>query len=308
MAAGELLKRQLLTEITPRLFPNNNFLARAINDDAFVNVNTVELPFAGTLPEVVVDRAILPAPISKRTDVAINYQMHELTTDPTLITDSEALTIAYNKRASILDQHVKNINNKAAELSLSIWAQGADPSRIVASTGANRPAGNSTGGQTGNRKAFTEADIIKMQNFFFQDDIQTSIDDIRGVAIVTPRQYQDLISIDNFKRYDALGTSNIPSGVIRRAYGFDFYVRSKVVSLNSSDVLNPIGSSGAANTQDAAIFYGADYVRRAVGDIKTYVDIDKPEFYGSIFSTMVRFGAVAARNDNKGVYILFEDN
>ena len=306
--AAELLRRQFLTEITPRLFPNNSFLSRAINDDAFVNSNTVELPFAGTLPNAVVDRVVLPAPISQRTDVATNYQMSEITTDPTLLKDSESLTLYYNKRSSILDQHVKTINNKAAALALYKWAQGADSTRITGSTGSMRPAGNSTGGQTGTRKAFTEVDIIKMQNYFFADDLQQDINDIRGIAIVTPRQYQDLISIDNFKRYDALGTSNIPSGVIKRAYGFDFYVRSTTVSLNVSDTLNAEGAAGTTNTQDAALFYSADYVRRAVGSIKTYVDNDKPEYYGSIFSTMVRFGAIAARNDNKGVYILFEDN
>lgn len=306
--AAEILRRQLLTEITPRLFPQNTFLSRSISDDAYVNSNSVELPFAGTLPNVVVDRAILPAPITTRTDVVTQYLMHELTTDPTLLKDSEVLTLAYNKRASILDQHVKNINNKAAQMSLYAWAQGADATRIFPSTGATRTPGNTTGGQTGNRKAFTEADIIKMQNQFFVDDLQQDISDIRGIAIVTPRQYNDLISIDNFKRYDALGTSNIPSGVIRRAYGFDFYVRSTVLSVNGADALNAMDAAGTTTTQDAAIFYSADYVRRAVGSIKTYLANDEPEYYGSIFSCMVRFGASVARNDNKGVYILFEDN
>jgi hypothetical protein len=311
MAAGaELLKRYFLTEIQPKLFPANLFLSRALNDDAFVNNNTVELPHAGTLPNVVVDRNLFPASISQRTDAATNYTMEELTTDPTLLRDSESLTVAYNKRSSILDQHAKQINTKAGTRALYKWAAGAAGvgTGTFASTGTARAAGNSTGAQTGNRKAFTVADIINMQNRFFADDIETDITDIRGVAVITPRQYADLIAIDEFKRYDALGTSNIPTGVIKRAYGFDFYVRSAVVSLASDDTLRAEGAAGATTTQDCAVFYSPDYVRKAVGSIKPFVDTDKPEFYGSIFSMMVRFGAAPARNDNKGVYLLFEDN
>jgi len=56
------------------------------------------------------------------------------------------------------------------------------------------------------------------------------------------------------------------------------------------------------------VFYSPEYVRRASGVIQPFLDLDKPEYYGSIFSMLVRFGAQVARNDNKGVYILFEDN
>jgi len=309
MAAGaELLKRQFLSEIQPKLFPSTSFLSRAMNDDAYVNVNTVELPHSGTIPAVQVDRSSLPATIAKRTDAPTNYQLEELTTDPTLLGKSEELTVAYNKRASILDQHAKTINVKAADRALYKWAAGADASRIIPSTGGTRPAGNSTGNQTSTRLKFVEADIINMQQLFFKDDVVNELDDIQGVAIITPAQYADLIALDSFKRADAYGSPNIPSGVVRRAYGFDFYVRSRVVAVNVSDVLLAEGAAGTTTTQDCAIFYSPQYVRRAVGSIMPFVDEDKPEYYGSLFSMLVRFGASPARNDNKGVYLLFENN
>jgi hypothetical protein len=316
--AAELLKRLFLSEIQPKLYPGNSWLGRSINDDAFVNNNTVELPHAGTDPNVVIDRVQLPATINKRTDAATNYQLEELTTDPTHIGDSEALIVAYNKRASILDQHAQVQRVKMATRALYKWGAGANSTRIVASTGSNRAAGGSTNGQfspggtavaqTGNRKAFTENDIIGMQKFFYADDIITDIEPVNGVAIITPSQYSDLIKIDNFKRADAYGVSNIPSGVVKRAYGFDFYVRSKVLALNSSDVLLGEGVTGATDSQDCAIFYSPQYVRRAIGAIKTYVNQGEATMYGDILSTMVRFGGAPARNDNKGVYLLFEDN
>lgn len=306
--AAELLKRLFLSEIQPKLYPGSSWLGRSKNDDAYVNNNTVELPHSGADPAVVVDRVMIPASISKRTDAATNYTLEELTTDPTNLGDSEALTIAYNKRADILQQHIMTQKKKMGSRALYKWAAGADSTRIFASTGGTRAAGNTTGAQTGTRKKFLEADILNLQQMFFADDVQNELDDIQGVAIVTPAQYADLISLDSFKRADAYGQSNIPNGVVRRAYGFDFYVRSSVVSVDVSNVLRAEGAAGATTTQDCAIFYSPQYVRRAIGAIKVYMNIDDATTYGSTFSTMVRFGALAARNDNKGVYLLYEDN
>ena len=301
--AAELLKRLFTSEIQPQLFPGGSWLSRSMNDDQYVNVNTVELAHSGTLPSVKVDRVVLPAGIGKRTDVPTNYQLKELTTDPTLLQDSEALVVAYGKRASILDQHIKMQREKMQNLALYAWAAGAATYR--ASTGTGRAAGGPS--QSGNRKAFTMADIAAVQQRFYSDNINPELEAVNGVAILTPRQYGDLLGIAQFTDADKYGSSNIPSGVVKRALGFDFYVRSSVVVLNSSDALKAEDAAAASGDQDAAIFYSPDYVRRAVGAIKTYVDEDKPEYYGSIFSTMVRFGAIAARNDNKGVYLLFED-
>jgi hypothetical protein len=178
----------------------------------------------------------------------------------------------------------------------------------VASTGSTRTAGNTNGSQTSTRKKFTEADIQGMQKFFFQDNIQTDIGDINGVAVITPAQYMDLMGISNFTLQYAYGTANIPSGVVKRAYGFDFYVRNPVVVLDSSNVLKAEGAAGATGDQDCAIFFSPQYVRRAVGSIIPFIRLNDPTMYGDVFSMLVRFGAAPARNDNKGVYLLYESN
>lgn len=314
--AAELLVRQFTKEIQPKLYPGSSWLSRSINDDQYVNVNTVELAHSGADPAVVVDRVVVPAQISKRTDTATNYNLEELTTDPTNLGDSEALTIAYNKRQSILDQHMNVQRKKWGTRALYKWAAGADSTRIIASTGSTRVPGGSTNGQapegvtpvaqTGTRKAFIENDIVGMQQMFFADDVQNELETINGVAIITPAQYADLIKLDNFKRADAYGVSNIPNGVVRRAYGFDFYVRSHVVSLAADNTLRAEGVVGVATTQDCAIFYSPSYVRRALGSVKVFINADDATTYGSVFSTLVRFGAKAARNDNKGIYLLYE--
>ena len=304
LGAAELLTRYFHTEIQSKLYPGNSFLQRALNDDAYVNNNSVELAHSGTIPNVSVDRSSLPATIAKRTDAATNYVLEELTTDPTLLQDSEGLTVAYNKRSDILSQHALQINTMSADRALVKWATGADATRMFASTGSSR---TSTGpSQTGGRLAFTKADIIKVRQKFFADDIVNENADVMGVAILTATQYGDLLGITDLTEAQKYGRATFPSGVIDRVLGFDIYVRSRVVVTDASEALKAQGAAAAATDQDAAIFYHPNYVRRAKGANKVYVDVDKPEYYGSVMSVMQRFGATFARNDNKGVYLLYE--
>lgn len=301
--AAELLKRQFLSEIQPKLFPSYGFLSRAIMDDAFVNNNTVELPHSGTIPSVAVDRGSLPATIAKRTDAATNYTLEEFTTDPTLLQDSESLTVAYDKRASILDQHAKKQMQKCGDRALYKWAAGA--TTFIATTGTARSATGPT--QTGNRNAVKLADLLEIKRRFHADDVVPDNSNVNGVAVITPTMYNDILGISALTDAEKFGTPGLPRGVVSRILGFDIYVRSSVVVTNASDALKAEGAAPAADDQDAAIFFSPDYVRRAKGAVKVYIDNDKPEYYGSVFSTMVRFGAAPARNDNKGVYLLFED-
>lgn len=305
--AAELLTRQFLSEIQPKLFPSSGFLSRALNDDAFVNNNSVELPHSGTIPSVSVNRSTLPATIAKRTDAATQYLLDEFTTDPTLLQDSEALTVAYDKRSSILDQHAKKQMEKCSTAALYRWAAGA--TSPIASTGSARAADGAA--QTGTRLAFTAEDLFNVKTRFHKDDIVPDNDAVNGIAVLTPRQYQDLILDPDIKDQSAFGNMGgapLPNGVVNRIGGFDIYLRSSVIVLDNANALKAEDAAGAATDQSAALFYSPDYVRRAKGAVNVYINPGVAEYYGDIFSTMVRFGATFARNDNKGVYILFEDD
>lgn len=314
MAAGaELLIRIFTPEIQNQLFPNNDFLSRARNDDAYVNGNTVELAHSGTIPGVTVDRAMLPATVAKRTDVATNYSLEELTTDPTLLGYSEELIINYAKRASILKQHTDSINKTAGDRALYRWAAGASGARVIKSTGVTdggtAQTRTATGpSQTGTRNQFGKADLVKIRQMFFADNILGNGAVTGLVAVLTAQQYGDLIGLPNVAEAQKYGTATFPSGVVDRVLGFDIYVRSSVLVYDNSDALKAPGAAAAAADQDAAIFYHQDYVRRAVGAIQPFVRLNDPLYYGDIMDMLVRFGASPVRNDNKGVVIMMEDN
>ncbi len=308
--AAELLSRYFTTEIIPNLFPSTGFMTRAKRDDDKVNNSTVELHNAGAVPNVEVNRTSLPAPISSRTDTPHNYELEELTSDPTLLKNIEVLLEmgGMNKRADIIKDHIASIREKAAKRILVKWATGV--TALVPTTGSNRAAESKNGVQIGNRKAVTVADLANVQQIFHKQDVLPENEDLMGVAVIPYSMKTDLLKISQFTEADkaGLGRNGLPNGVLARAFGFDWYIRSEVLLLNASNALKAEGASEAIDDQNAAIFYSPNYVRLAMGAIRADVSEYKPEYYGHIMSALAMFGGTAARNDKKGIVLLYEDN
>ncbi len=316
MAVGaELAKRVFLNDIQQQLFASTTFMARAIQDDQYVNNNSVELPHSGTIPGVSVNRASLPATVAQRSDAATNYLLEELTSDPTVLQMSEELIVAYNKRASILDQHMKALRLKAANRLIQKWLIGCDTNHKVYTTGTARATFSKSGVLTGTRKALQIADIVNARAKFVQDDVLTDNADLMGIAVIPQSMYSDLQLLPQFTQYYQYGVNTQPliAGVVGKAFGFEFYVRSEVAYCDNTGALkqeSPFGAPvvNAANDQPAAVLYHPDFVRKAMGDFKVFINEDQASFYGSVFSMAVRFGGVQARNDAKGVVMLIESN
>lgn len=311
MAAGaELVTRLFTNEIVSNLWPSTGFMNRAKRDDAYVNNGSVELQNAGAVPTVQVNRSVLPAPITQRSDSPDNYLMEELTSDPTLLRNIEVLLEmgGMNKRADILRDHIAAIREKMARRALVKWATGV--TNKVATTGTARAAESKNGIQTGNRNAVTIKDIANVQQYFHKTDVLPENEDLMGVAVIPYSMKTDLLQIVQFTDAEKAGAgrSSIPSGVLARAFGFDWYIRSEAIVLNTGDTLKADGAAEAADDQNAAVFYSPNYVRLAVGSTRADVSEYKPEFYGHIMSALAMFGANPARLDKKGIVILFENN
>lgn len=317
MASASLLKQYFYTEIQPKLFAVNDFMSRAVNDDAYVNYDQVNLAHAGSLPLATIDRVVLPASVSPRTDVATSYNLEEITTDPTKLGYSEELIVNYNKRQSILNQHSDSIMTTAGDRALWRWAAGASGARVIKSTGVTdggtAQTRTATGpSQTGTRNKFGKADLVKIRQMFFQDNVIKGNVDLSGIAVLTAQQYGDLIDLPNVAEAQKYGRATFPSGVVDRVLGFDIYVRSNVLVYDNSDALKiqptATGYAAAATDQDAALFFHPSMVRRAVGAIIPFVRLNDPLYYADIFDMLVRFGASPVRNDNKGIVVMLEDN
>jgi len=308
--AAELLTRYFTNEIIPNLFPSTGFMTRAKRDDDKVNNSTVELQNAGPVPNVAVDRVVLPAPIGQRTDTPHNYAIEELTSDPTLLRNIEILLEmgGLNKRADILKDHIAAIREKMAKRILVKWATGVTAK--VPTSGTARVAESKNGVQTGNRNAVAVADIANVQQYFHKTDVLPENEDLNGVAVIPYSMKTDLIKIAQFTDAEksGAGRSSLPAGVLARAFGFDWYVRSEALLLDTGDTLKAEGAAEATSDQNTAIFYSPSYVRLAMGAVRADVSEYKPEYYGHIMSALAMFGGTAARNDKKGIVLLFENN
>jgi len=305
--AAEKLIRQFERMIVPELFPKNDFMARAINDDGYVNGNSVDIQNSGTIPDVLVDTSTYPIPVSRRTDVAHQYILENLNTEVTHIPTVEELTEigGRNKMNSIATQQASKIRTKAADRCIVNWLTGLPAGQKVATTGAARNP--SVPVATGQRKQITAEDVRAGLEILAADDVIME-GDSPVMVVNSAFYYNDLLGIDDFVRYDSTAKANpaLNNGLLGNLYGVEVYMRSRVATVDASFDVKAEGAAGAATDAGTAILYHPNYVRRAVGAFKVYIETDKPQYAGDIMSTELRFGSVRSRNDDKGVIQIYE--
>jgi hypothetical protein len=299
--AGAPLTIIFAKDIEANIFPNNEFYMNAKDDSAFVEGKTVKHPVAGLVPNVEINRTQLPATITKREDDENSYDLNEFTTDPTLIQDIEEIETNYSKRQNVLADHIDTLNTKIATFFANLWLpNGSD--NIVRSSGTTARVASAPGA-SGNRKRITKEDFIEVSTKFNRMDVPTN-----GRLCVMPAEFlEDLLLIDGFVEADKIGKANLIEGQIGRLLGFDIFIRSTVgvYTNDGTPVKKALGAATATSDNLAALFWYKGWVNRAKGGIKVYSALDKPEYYGSMFSAMVRAGG-KIRKDKKGVVALVE--
>lgn len=289
-------------DIAANLFPDNTFLARAKDDSMFVENKVVHLPQSGSVPGVTRNRSSYPATIAQRTDTEATYNLVELTSDPTHITDIDAIEVSYDKRQNVLGDHIDQIRRKAADYILWQWAPTAASGNLILTSGAVRAA--SAPSATLTRKSLAKADLVALKLLFDKNEIPQDgrflllnaamFSDVMADTSITSRDYTDNVSIEQ--------------GTIGSLFGFRVYLRSFVTrALTANSVAKDPDTAGAATDNAWSLAWHTDFVRRALGEVKVYSDIDKPEYYGSIFSAMARMGGSKSYSDFRGIAALAEN-
>lgn len=289
--------------IVEGLFADNTFMAKAVNDDMYVNEGKkVHIPNAGAPSGVELNRATVPATAQKRIDTDVEYTLGELTTNPVHIPYADTVELSYNKRNSVIDQDRKQLIEKAAEAMLGYWCPAA-ANRVLA-TGTGQSAW--TPSATGNRKAITPADVAALQTRMNADNVP-----ITGrFLLLDAYQYEALLK--QLTETQAIGffqAADIKRGVMGMLYGFEVMMRSTV--LRFATATNPLegafkaaGETGAATDNAGALAWQQDSVSRALGEVKMFDSVDNPLYYGDIYSFLVRVGGTIRRYDKKGVYAI----
>jgi hypothetical protein len=292
-------------DIKEQLFPDDSWVARSESDDAFVDNKTVHRPVAGALPTVERNRSTIPATPAGRTDVTVDYDLSEFTSTPTLIKDIEEIETSYEKRASVLRQHVRQQNLYCANWLQYVWSA-TDAAGIIRTTGADRVA--QVTGATGNRKAITLDEFFAAAALLDDMDVPEE-----GRVVLLPSfMYNDLLAseYETLLRLEFTGKARLTGRDLRELAGFAIYKRGKKNVLSYTNAATPVPRDPAASAlttaNAAALFWHPEFVCRAKGMVKAYADENKPEYYGSIFSTMVRAGGAKCYTDGTGVVAVVE--
>lgn len=289
-----------INDLVENLYADNTFASRSVDHSAFVDGKKVHVPNAGAPPTVKKNRATVPASVAKRTDVDLEYEINEYTTDPILVSNAENVELSYSKRKSVIRNTALAIQSEAHADLIYLWVP-SDKPETVATSGGSVVAHIATA--TGNRKALTKADILKVKAKFDAADVpQTG----RCILLDSDMYNQLLESLTDAQSNAFLATADASRGIIGKLYGFDFYMRSKVAKTTASGVLKEWTAAAAATDSAAALAWQEDCVSRALGQNVLFENEGDASYYGDVLSGLVRTGGRYMRNDKKGVCLIYQ--
>lgn len=291
-------------DIEGNLFKNNDFLLASVDASEYVlQGKVVHIPQAGSKPGVQVDRSSLPATVTQRTDTDITYALNTYTSDPILIPNADLVELSYNKRDSVLSESIETLQDVLADYMLTKWAPASniyrtsgipnnDPTAAAVSSPAYTPSA------TGTRKNFGLYDLrqIKLK----LDNAKVPSRDRYGLldATMMDQLIQDLT---NTKYRDFSIVYDPKTGTVAELMGFKLFMRSDVLVYDNTPAVKAYGAAGAISDNAAGLFWQMRAVERSIGEINFYEKIGDPQYYGDIYSFLVRMGGRKRRTNEENI-------
>jgi len=285
-------------DIMETLFYENEFLNLAVNHSEYVKNKTVHVPQSGGKPNVEKNRVENVADIERRTDTELTYNLDNYTTDPFLVKNIEELQISYNKRQSVMSQHIATLGDVVAVETLQKWAVTGSTTHVLRTTGgvgAMMPHATATG----QRGLLTTKD-------FALAAAQMDIDKVPKAgrfAVVPTNMFYGLFTDKELVNQQALVKKDMLSfGVIAKLMGFNLITRGEVVRYTSAAANNirNIGAANAATDCSGVVCFSRYMVSQALGEIMVYLNEGDAKSYGDIMSTEVNHAAHYLREGNVG--------
>jgi hypothetical protein len=303
------------TYIVEKLRKTNPHLACAVDESTNVlGGSVVHIPQAGTSPSTTKNRSSFPATIVQRGDSFITYPLDVYTTDPTHVTWQEDNENSYDKTDSVLNDHVATLAELAGDWMIWNWVHGlklntttgvygADviPAANIIPTSGDSLAANPEDGQTGNRLAFSYLDLQTAQAKMNKMNVPKE-DRYAMLESYQMQQFVNSLSANQMAAYQA--SADLANGVVGQFAGFNIMERSQVLAFDATGTLLVPGAALAATADLGSLCWQKQSVAKAMGDTKPFQQIDAPEYYGDIFSALVKLGGRCRRGDWKGVIVI----
>lgn len=299
------------TYVVEKLRKTNPFLQYAVDESSSVlDGAVVHIPQAGASPTVVKNRSTFPATAVMRTDSFVTYSLNVFSTTPTHITWHEENEISYDKTDSVLRDHVETLMETVGDEILYAWVTGTlanssaatiPAASIIRTSGSSVAATES--GQTGNRKALSYADVQAAQALMNKQGVAKT-DRYLLLETYMLQQLIDSLSTNQMAAFQQ--TADLANGIVGKLAGFNILERSTVLTFTAAGAPIAPGTAVAATTELASLAWQKDCVSLALGEIKPFHDKDNPQYYGDIFSALVKAGGRCRRADWKGVIAIVQ--
>ncbi len=306
---AEVLRTTFLTVIQNELFRGAEFLKYAVSHDAYVKDKSVEIPQAGTTPDVTIDEGdvSLPLTISKRTDGKRSYNLKNFRTAPIVIERSEELETSYDKAASVIKQDLDKLNQTIGDFGAFEWSiNPTEFSDNILLTTGTATANALLPDMTGTRKSLLINDLASARAKLSNDNVP---DNDRFYCLMPANVYYDFINVNKeVLNNDYMNTGNLPTGMVAKVHGWHIFVRGETsrYDLNAT-AKKAFGSANAADDNAGILCWNETTVASALGSTEVFANIGKAEYQGDLYSAMVRFRNTLLRNDGKGVVTIVQD-
>jgi len=287
-----------IQDIQETLFYENEFIRLAVDHSSYVTNKTVHIPQSGGKPNVVKNRAENVATINRRADTELTYDLENYTTDPFLVKNVEDLQISYDKRQSVLGQHIATLRDVVATETLQKWAVTGSTSHVIRTTGADTAMmPNATA--TGKRLTLTPEDIARAAAIMDIDKVPT---EGRFLIIPTAMFYGLFTQKELVDNQARVGKDMLEKGVLAKLFNFNIITRGSVVKYTNAaaNSLRDANANDAATDCAGAIAFSRYSVSQALGEIMVYLNEGDAQSYGDIMSAEVNHAAHFMRPDNFG--------
>lgn len=297
-------------DLVASIFPDDSWMTKSRDDSQYVNGKSVERSNVSGKPKVRRNKQSLKIDAKRRTLVADNYPISEFASDPEVIVFTEESLSNPAMRANAIDEHQKSINEQVGHFLKSQWGA-TDADAIFRTTGANKAA---TGkGATGTRKTVTYADFLEAyQRFLLWDIMPDSL-------LIPATMYVDMLKINEFIQNDYVNDKAVPTGKIGRILGMEVFATSLGVHYDNAAtpgvqelVPEDDGSeegvtfAGGTTSNLGILMWNKDYVTRAKGNAKVFIDPDDAEAQGTLMSANCIAGGNKYRKDRRGIVSIVE--
>lgn len=264
-----------------------------------LNGKVVHLGQAGPPAETTKNRTEFPATIVQRGDGEVTYALDAYYGQPVLVEAIEAAELSYDKRQSVIEDNMAKLKDDVYDDLLYHWGKNVDNENVISSTGTTDIVVDLGAGAL-TLHGITEKDFIKLQAQFNNDrvpreDRHILLDGFQMMAL----------KLDLASREQRLDVENIAEGAVGKLHGFNIHERSRAIVINkSTNAVLPFDALITANDVPAAIAWQKNMVESAKGAMKFYSEIGKADYYGDVFSYLMRMGGRARREQGEGVKLI----